>query len=843
MAELTVGYVAGIIAFGIVIAQLWCPTAITFVLAGQLRDRETAATWTTAGRFLQSSLWPALLQADSAKSRGVRRSVSLMALAVPLLGLLVSLAGVITPLGLYEQDELDNESTSASFQYVEDSSAFLLGTSPRDNKTFTRTCQFTPQCLAPCPYTSDVTVYESDGLSSNCTTLYDTNTTVPSILYDIYMSGTKKRRTTVSNYFDIEWRQLTTRYYRNYNNGTPIAVGIFRALESFALKDEIRLVEGLIVDGKNGGIGLRNNTLPADHSRGATWSEDLLFLEPETECANLNVSLDFEISTSSKQMSGVAVTKLFMTDHGGFAHINSTNPKDDQRNGENKPGLKMRAYQAAWYTNGATMLLMNVTDPTDKVKGTKAFARIDSKMDNKWKLPITESDHTRYQSLDFLSDFGHFVGMTDITTDGEDLYPNPHNVTPEYFDAPKIVCQGTSLNAPAKLNNTYVTCSLVRGVPERVDDGPPNLFEDGSKWSAPLYTCASAVKATIKRVTFFHNGTSDNLEKLVVKEVKEKEYKDEEDMPIWGVEDWNLGLAQFQPIWGIVDPSFKGFRNVSTTQAPSLYMLGSAMDNMLAGVSSLNPSSPTMNLPGSIVPISALHTIVNNRDTTEPVIDVAAQGSMSLWLKWKRLSASEDSVPMIVKLLWNDLAASALVGSKGVLGARNEEPAQAASVRVVPTVHRIKYRWVFGIPAFIVIVCMGLILLMVAGSAVAGKSGFDLLRHRLKQVAVGRVLTTIFHPDSSSFIMSPADWSRANGEKHIDMAGGRPAPSALGGPTLAVVTPVPPQFSPPPLQQFYQAQAFPPQPYGQQQPPPLWRGSPVTPDETHELTYFPERKV
>jgi hypothetical protein len=70
MVELTVGYVAGIIALGIVIgkfcfqiredlclkgnirgvltrvsAQLFCPTAITLIIAGQLRDRETAGTW------------------------------------------------------------------------------------------------------------------------------------------------------------------------------------------------------------------------------------------------------------------------------------------------------------------------------------------------------------------------------------------------------------------------------------------------------------------------------------------------------------------------------------------------------------------------------------------------------------------------------------------------------------------------------------------------------------------------------------------------------------------------------------------------------------------------------
>nr|CEG04360.1 unnamed protein product [Fusarium clavum] len=830
MVELTVGYVAGIIALGIVIA-------ITLIIAGQLRDRETAGTWTTAGRVLQSSLWPTLLRADSTQSKGVRRSISFMTSMVPLIALLISLAGVITPLGLYEQDENANESTSATFQYAKDSSTFLQGTSPRDNKTFTRICNYSPMCIAPCPYTSDVTIVSSDSLQSNCTVLYGTNTTVPNILHDIYMSGTSKLRTTISNYFDIQWRQLTTQYNKNYNNGTPIAVGVFRPLESFALREDVRPIEGLIVDSINGGVGLRNHTLPVGHTQGATWTEDLLFLEPETECVNLNVSIDFEISTSSKSSVGIAVTKLFMTDHGGFVHINKTKPENNAEN-NNKPDLKTRAYQAAWFTNGINMLLMNITDQTDKTKGVKAFDRIDSKMGQKWKVPITEIYHTKYQSLDFLNNFGSMMGMDKTSSNSskkEQIYDNPFKITSADYDGTKLICQGTSLNAPPKLNNTYVACSLVRGVPNRVDDGPPNLFEDGSKWSSPLYSCASAVKATVKTVTFFHNGTSDSIERLSIKEVKEKVYKNEDDMPLWGVEDSSLGLAQFKPIWGLVDPAFKDLRNVSTLRAPSLYMLGSARENLF-DTSGFNPGFSEMNIPGSIVPISALATITNSRDSSEPIIDFTAQRSMSLWLKWKKFSSSEDSMSMVFKLLWNDLAASALVGSKGVLGTRNEEPDQAAQVNLIPTVRKIKYHWAFGIPAFIVVLVIGLIFLGVTAMAMAGKSSLDHLRHRLKQVAVGRLLTSVFHTDSSSLIMPPSAWSKENGNKQIDMAGACPLP---GGPPPTIVNPQSQPFNAPP-QQLYHAQGYQAQPFAPpQQPPGQWRGSPVdTANEVYQLKQF-----
>lgn len=43
--ELTVAHVAGIIAACMVVIRLLCPAIITYVLAGLLRDTETASTW------------------------------------------------------------------------------------------------------------------------------------------------------------------------------------------------------------------------------------------------------------------------------------------------------------------------------------------------------------------------------------------------------------------------------------------------------------------------------------------------------------------------------------------------------------------------------------------------------------------------------------------------------------------------------------------------------------------------------------------------------------------------------------------------------------------------------
>ncbi|KAH6967970.1 hypothetical protein BKA56DRAFT_497595 [Ilyonectria sp. MPI-CAGE-AT-0026] len=776
MVEWTAGYVAGLIAFGIVSAQLWFPTAITFLVSSQLSDRTTAATWTVAGRLLQNSYWPFLLQADSSKNLGVRKSVALIAIAVPLIAFFVSVAGIVTPLGLYEQDETDDEFTPASFNYVRDSSAFAQGTSPRGNGTFTRGCHYR-LCPAPCPYTSDTLTYTRNRTGTFCDTNTEINSTVPQILHDIYMSGTKNRSTTVSNFFDIEWRQESTYYDLDRDNGNLIPGGRFRFLESFALNDEIRAVEGLIVDGKTGGIGFRNHTLPVDYTRGATWSEDLLFLQPDVQCVDLNVTVDWTATTTSSGVSGFYISEMVLTDRGGFVNINTTDPRNDSRVGINAPDLRMRAYQAAWLANGLTMGFMNITDNTNKTAGTKAYDRIDSKLNQTFKIRIPDSSVTMqdFQKLQFSDEFGVHIGVS-VFFNGDRLYDNPSGINETWFEDAQDLCEGWTFNATHKwpdpttrLNNTYVMCNLMQGVPTRVDGGPANIFDEGSKWSTPVYSCASAVKATIKTVHFFHNGTNDDLEGLVIRDLKEKKYQDESEMPLWGMEASFFTLEQFEPIWGLIDSAFEDFQNISTIRAPSLYLPQVVVD-------SLGAMTPTRNLPGAILPVAAYKTIRLNAGSIWTGIDYTAEGSMSLWMRWKELSKSATTMPKIIQFLWTDIAASALVGSKGVLGSRNMEPDQAATINIHPTVHRVKYHWPFAIPAFIVVLLIVLVFVVVVLSVAFGNASLGGMKQNLKQVSVGRVLTSVFHPQSSDLAMEPVVWSKGNGSRLIDMSGGHPRP-------------------------------------------------------------------
>ncbi|MBE3047859.1 hypothetical protein IMZ48_36190 [Candidatus Bathyarchaeota archaeon] len=53
-----------------------------------------------------------------------------------------------------------------------------------------------------------------------------------------------------------------------YDNGTDRAVGQYWQLDSFILQDEYKVLGGLVIDAKMGGIGFRNHTLPTGLSRG-----------------------------------------------------------------------------------------------------------------------------------------------------------------------------------------------------------------------------------------------------------------------------------------------------------------------------------------------------------------------------------------------------------------------------------------------------------------------------------------------------------------------------------------------------------------------------------------------
>ncbi|KEZ41921.1 Uncharacterized protein SAPIO_CDS6625 [Scedosporium apiospermum] len=806
MAEVTVGQVAGIIAFIFVAIQLIAPLVLGLLLAGYLRDSETASTWTKVNQRLVTTLWPALLRYDvSGGSRNLRFIIKILSACFPIIAILLAVAGIVTPLGLGEELNILS-STPGRFEYLRDISPYGHATSERGKARLTRVCtQGFGFMSGPigCPYVGDVVTVDRD----NGSVTYHfpdegMSPFIPDILREIFSSGTKGKRTTISNYFDIEWRQLSTTSNKIVNNNKTFDAGLYRQLDSFILDNEYKVIEGLVVDAKDGGIGFRNHSIPVGLSRGATWQEDILFIEPEAACVNTNLTFDFTIDRGSTSSSGIS--NLRLVDRGGFVNLNTTYPQYDHDNAQSNPDLVARAYKAAYLNNAQTMLVLNVTNQNDEKKGLKAFAYMNSQLGKEFEMPTSTLDD--YRALGISSEFGQYLHLefANLSFSSIPDYPNPYNITKDEFDSITTICSGSGSLDIANITNIYTGCGLLRGAPSRTDGGSPSLLEHGSKWSSPMHACAATVRAIVKTVTFTYNGTDNNgLASLRVDKIEPKKYDDEKDIPLWGFEESGLNVDGIQPIWGLISDDYASHANVSSIRQPYFHLPGYQ--------GGFAPSlTPVMdrNIPGSDFAFLAMNRVFDISDVEWP-FDLVGLASMAIFTRWQKLSTSQDEAAKILNLMWTDISASAVVGTRGVLGPLNNgDEAEAAKVYVRPIGHRVTYNFVYGIPAFI----LALFLLTLGAfwlvSLCLGKASLEKLRRRLRQVSPGRIYTTFLYPETSTLIMPSKDWQVSNGGKLVVVS----ANASGAGRPFAAATGYAAQV---PLMQ----PGIPMSPYGEQKPP------------------------
>jgi hypothetical protein len=93
----------------------------------------------------------------------------------------------------------------------------------------------------------------------------------------------------------------------------------------------------------------------------------------------------------------------------------------------------------------------------------------------------------------------------------------------------------------------------------------------------PLYVCASAIRATVKEVSFQYQQTAEwpSLSDLSVSQVSPKKYSSNTSKPLWAVEklgnEWSL--SSIQPLWGITDNNTsRNLQSIWMVQAESLYL-------------------------------------------------------------------------------------------------------------------------------------------------------------------------------------------------------------------------------------------------------------------------------
>ncbi|KAF1846238.1 uncharacterized protein K460DRAFT_417361 [Cucurbitaria berberidis CBS 394.84] len=732
LQDLTVGQVSGMIAAAVFVVQFLVPIALPVILLGLLRPRsaavtESAVSWSVIGRYLHSSLWPIILRTDSAATFSACKSALFMSFFKTFMLVLIAIAAIVTPLGLYEGIVAEPVSEASAFHYIKDTSAMGYGTPPRDtNNTWSRLCG--AFLLVPCPNDDNkATVIDNKSMVSVDYRDEWYSSKVPQKVIDVFQSGASGFAESMSSLFDIQYRSYIKSVIDDnkkgplIDNGTARTIGNYQPLSSILLNDAIMPVEGLIVDMKNGGIGFRNHSAPVLKQYGSTWSEDLLFIVPDTVCVDTNLTLDFLIPRTGSEglLARNGILKPSITDRGGFIDLNKTYPRWQIDDFQENPNLWYRAYRAAWLRNAYSMAYMNVTNLSNETTGVKAFAYLNSEMNKTFPLYYPNNETTSGwlaidpQSLTVSTSFGQYLegtkGLSNKSTVGNQtteykfdtkipIYPNPFNINITQWSSIDTLCRGQGGGDLANITHIVAKCGVLNGAPRRKDGSASLMFDPGSAWSMSMYTCMSTAKATIKTVKFRFNGTNDDMTGLEVLSLVDKTYPNKESQPLWGVENTEMYLKDGGPLWGLVSEEKAKTLNLSTVRKESLYLPGR------------DSSMGWQNLPGADFASIALGMAYKTGMSTKGV-DYSGQSNLAMFKKWQELSRTPASSAKILNLVWTDLAANMVVGTKSLApgqdSKRKRDDVTNESSKTPPVTsytRRVKYHYAYGIPAFLALV-------------------------------------------------------------------------------------------------------------------------------------------
>lgn len=308
----------------------------------------------------------------------------------------------MTPLGLYDQVEPLSLTSLETFQFIPDLSAFGYGTPPRISAPFTRSCG-----LDACPGLTKNATCVQKGLAQVCN-VSSIDRSIPAPLVNLFRDGPNKFAKPVSSIFDIQWRTYLNAS-DTFGSARWYIKSAYRQVSMLIPQAKINVVDGLIVDTNVGGIGFRRHTVPEPlHEYGSKWTEDILYVEPETQCIDLNITFEF-VLTLDDSTSDPQVFNLALMDHGGFSNLSRTMPSIGKYpNGQGDIDLRQRAYYAAWMANFLTMAYFNLTD-----RDPKNFTRNDAKLGPVPQMNSSGTGNTTfsvdYQSLMSSITYGEYL--------------------------------------------------------------------------------------------------------------------------------------------------------------------------------------------------------------------------------------------------------------------------------------------------------------------------------------------------------------------------------------------------------------------------------------------------
>lgn len=340
---------------------------------------------------------------------------------------------------------------------------------------------------------------------------------------------------------------------------------------------------------------------------------------------------------------------------------------------------------------------------------------------------------------------------------------------------------------PVNITEIAVQIGMVGAPARRIDKG----FEDStdykapnSTWERPLFVCAGATRAKIRTVTFRYNSTVDNsLAALAIAAITDKEYGDA-PLPIWGFETPvpRYNISSINPLWGFINPAEKHTANLTTLQTPSFWVPASSQS--ATGLSSDPSYISGDNVPLILAPPSLWGSTMYSSSLTSLY---TGKNDLRLSLALAELSKNTTGIEKMLRLIWSDMAANLLVGTKGHHTAPFRQPVdyaanskrQAAALpptqvtfKVHDLQHHIRYHWIYAIPALICVSLVALILFLAFVFMVCGRGTISQLREYLYAVTSGRVMAAFIYQDAGGLQYREADtktWIEEVGHKPVQI--------------------------------------------------------------------------
>ncbi|KAF9444279.1 hypothetical protein P691DRAFT_763528 [Macrolepiota fuliginosa MF-IS2] len=199
------------------------------------------------------------------------------------------------------------------------------------------------------------------------------------------------------------------------------------------------------------------------------------------------------------------------------------------------------AYTGAVLSNGYAMLALNITRQSSLIGASYSLGFDTSTEDNS----VTSAGTAMIGNMNPLP--SSYLNFSAWVSDGS-----------------STLCQGYDGEDIADGTKINVNCGIFLGPPQRTDDGDPQDYAPGSRWSQKIHSCASATRASIQTVKFSTNGTTDLQGLHITRTLGGLNV-------LWATEKTNLTIADLNILWGRLPTT----QLYGRTQNPTTYSGGS----------------------------------------------------------------------------------------------------------------------------------------------------------------------------------------------------------------------------------------------------------------------------